>query len=202
MKKLLFLLIAGYSFTATAQKLPDIGLYKIHLTDTDKTIVADINLVSKPPVKQDLYYHWYNANMIHVTQGGYSGKLLNGTYTELYLNKNVKVQGSFKNGLMHNTWKTWNINGLLINVYNWDEGIMNGEFRLYDGKGKVLEKGTYKKGRLNGLVRTYSEPDSVKVVNYADGKIVPLSNSSFWSKFNPKKLFHHPKPGDTTGKHK
>ena len=125
MKKILFIFISLISVSANAQKMPDFGFNKVRIAADDKTILAEIIPVgSNPKAKADLYYYWYSANMIHITQGGFSGKLLNGNYNEFYLNKNLEVQGAFKNGLKNGAWKTWNEDGTLALVANWKNGVM------------------------------------------------------------------------------
>jgi hypothetical protein len=200
MKKILLIAISFISLTVNAQKMPDYGLYKIHLTDSGKTIIAEINLATEKQADPKLYYHWYTADGIHVTQGGYEGKVLNGAYNEYYLNKNIKIQGAYRNGLQHGTWKSWNANGFLLSIYNWDKGVMNGEYRLFDGKGMLTEQGYYKQGLLNGIRVSYLSADSVKQAKYENGKLVTLT-PSFWSKLNPARLFHHEK-ADTVSRHK
>jgi len=75
--KRLFYLIALLPSFCFAQKLPDFGFDKVRIADQDKIIQAEILPVSAEPArKPDRFYYWYSANMIHVTQGGYSGNLL------------------------------------------------------------------------------------------------------------------------------
>ena len=105
------------------QKLPGYGLNKVRITLADKIIVAEIEPVSSnPSIKQNLVYYWYSANIIHTTQGGFSGKLLNGQYNEYYPDKNLKEQGEFKNGLKNGIWKNWNDDGTLSALANWKHG--------------------------------------------------------------------------------
>src|SRR3978361_1257752 len=100
MKKILVLLFCLIPVYCVAQKLPDFGLNRIRIAQVDKIIQAEIDPVSsEPSVKSKLVYYWYSANAIHITQGGFSGKLLNGIYTEYYLDRNLKEQGRFKKGL-------------------------------------------------------------------------------------------------------
>ncbi|MDO3645224.1 toxin-antitoxin system YwqK family antitoxin [Mucilaginibacter sp. L3T2-6] len=200
MKKLLLIIISFFALTAKAQKMPGYGLYKIHLTDSGKTIVAEINLASEKQANPKLYYHWYTADGLHVTQGGYEGKVLNGAYNEYYLNKSIKMQGTYLRGLQHNTWKSWNAKGFLTSIYTWNKGVLNGEYSLFDGKGRLIEQGYYKNGLLNGVQVSYLAADSIKQVKYENGKPVP-SNSSFWPKLNPARLWHHEK-ADTISRHK
>src|SRR5882757_6884108 len=100
MKRLIIFLLVVFSVNAFAQKLPDMGLYKIRIIESDKNITAEIKPVkSEPSLEPDRFYNWYSSNQIKQTQGGYSGKLLNGQYNEFYLNKSLKTQGNFDRGL-------------------------------------------------------------------------------------------------------
>jgi hypothetical protein len=125
MKRILLAVFFLISFSAYAQKLPDFGVSKVRITEADKTVTAEIMVVgSDPSVRPSLFYYWYNAGVIHSTQGGFSGKLLNGQYNEFYLNKNLKQQGSFKKGLKNGSWKSWSEDGTLILFTTWKNGII------------------------------------------------------------------------------
>jgi hypothetical protein len=125
MKKILLVLSFMLSVSAYAQNLPDMGNTKVRIVEADKTTLAELNPVtSHPPLKSNLFYFWYSANAIHATQGGFSGKLLNGPYTEFYLNKNLKEQGVYKKGLKDGIWKDWNEDGTLSKAITWRRGVM------------------------------------------------------------------------------
>ncbi len=110
---------------ASAQVYPDYGLTKLRLTDSGRTIELEINPIKhEPAVKTSLFYFWYSASQVHATQGGYSGQLLNGVYTEYYKNKNLKEQGAFSRGLKDGLWKSWNTDGTLRQAVIWDQGIV------------------------------------------------------------------------------
>src|ERR1700744_5706173 len=84
------------SLSALAQTLPDYGQNKVRIALPDKQIVAELNPVPahiRP--KSTLWYFWYDANVIHTTQGGFGGKLLDGTYQEFFINKNLEMEGHF-----------------------------------------------------------------------------------------------------------
>ncbi|MDB5137822.1 MAG: hypothetical protein JWP37_4425 [Mucilaginibacter sp.] len=124
MKRILVILFCLISVSVNAQKLPETS-YRVRLSEADKTILAEINPVNAViKAKAALYYYWYSAGVIHATQGGFSGKLLNGVYTEYYLNKNLKEQGTFKRGLKSDIWKTWNDDGSLKQTATWKDGVM------------------------------------------------------------------------------
>lgn len=181
MKKILFIILIPLS--GFAQKLPDFGIIKIRIPGEDKTILAEVYPVSKNvSPKNDKTYYWYGSNMIHTTQGGYNGKLLNGLYTEYYLNKNLKEQGLFKKGLKDGTWKTWNENGVLLQTSTWENGFLSGEFRIYSSNGRLKQNGTYLDNLLNGQSRYYSGTDSGKVVFYNHGKVLSEQPVPFWKK--------------------
>lgn len=139
------LLICLCPLFSQAQKIPDFGFDKVHLADGDKTIQAEILPVSSAPkAEPNRTYFWYNANVIHSTRGGFSGRLLNGSYAEYYPDKNLKEQGHFNKGLKDGVWKDWTDNGLLINSYTWSNGIRSGKFALYDEQGRVKQSGKYR----------------------------------------------------------
>jgi antitoxin component YwqK of YwqJK toxin-antitoxin module len=124
MKKISLIFFCFISLTALAQKMPDEGYYKARITLPDMTILAEIDpIATNPTAKANLFYYWYEANAIHSTQGGFSGKLLNGQYNEYYPNKNLKVQGGFKKGLKNGEWKSWNVDGTLTEVTTWKNGV-------------------------------------------------------------------------------
>ena len=125
MKRILFIICLLISGSVYAQKLPDMGLNKVRIIEADKTILAEMNPISSAPSpKTNLFYYWYNANTIHSTQGGFSGTLLNGQYTEYFLNKNLKEQGIFKKGLKNGVWKSWNEDGTLSQGITWKNGLV------------------------------------------------------------------------------
>jgi len=124
MKNILIVMLCFLWTASLAQKMPEEGLDKVRIIGSNKSIVAELNPVnSLPKAKIKLFYYWYAANSIHKTQGGYSGTLLNGLYTEYFANKSLQEQGSFVSGLKHGIWKAWDENGKLISETNWKNGI-------------------------------------------------------------------------------
>jgi len=98
---------------------------QIRIVDTSQEIRADVlPYKSEPKIKNDRYYFWYLNNLIHSTQGGYNGKLLNGHYIAFYPDKNLKEEGYFKKGLKDGEWKAWNRKGDLTGVTTWNDGIV------------------------------------------------------------------------------
>lgn len=112
------------AFSATAQSYrkdyKEIVADRIIVNFPDETVTAFTKPVKKkiePNISKN--YYWFSAHAIRITQGGYSGKLLNGPYTTVYLNKNLKEQGSFKDGLKEGNWRTWYPNGNLKETVAW-----------------------------------------------------------------------------------
>jgi antitoxin component YwqK of YwqJK toxin-antitoxin module len=124
MKKIMAILLFFVSGAVCAQEMPDMTI-KVRIVETGKTVVAEVNQVaSLPSTKSNLFYYWYSANSIHSTQGGFSGKLLDGEYDEYYPDKGLKEQGLFKKGLKSGTWKDWNADGTLKAEANWKNGVL------------------------------------------------------------------------------
>jgi hypothetical protein len=184
MKKILILLLF-ISTAAAAQKIPDYGFNKVRITDGDKTIQAELKPIKNAPdVETDRLYFWYGSNIIHTTQGGFSGRLLNGDYSEYYLSKNLKEQGLFDEGLKNGIWKSWDDNGNLIQLYTWQKGIKDGKFTLYDSRGVVKQTGEYDSGLLDGPVKLFDQNGVATIVLYKNGTVIANKPVSFWQKIN------------------
>ncbi|MDP9080026.1 MAG: hypothetical protein M3O71_21580 [Bacteroidota bacterium] len=125
MRKIFFVLFCLLGTAAYGQDLPNSGFDKARIVEPDRVIQLELKPVSsKPHLKKELFYAWYGANTIHFTQGGYSGRLLNGWYNEYYLNKNLKLQGFYKGGLKTGPWKEWKEDGSLTSQVNWKNGTI------------------------------------------------------------------------------
>lgn len=154
--------------------------YKITFKVTDKSI-NDANIDAKKE------YFWYSANKIMKTQGGFSGKLLNGDYNEFYLTKNLKEQGTFKLGLKNGLWNKWSTSGKLLYQANYKDGLLHGVYFQYDTLGNLKEENSYRNGLLNGISKKYVSKDNILTTKYDDGAIKPKKEGKFsiWL----KKLF-------------
>jgi len=146
--------------------------HKIIVNHDDYTIVAYVKPTRRIYIESDLLYYWFSTSLIKSTQGGYSGKLLNGSYQELFLNKNLKELGAFRAGLKTGNWKSWDESGRLKEEYSWDSGKRNGAYSKYDSLGRLSEKGKYRNDLLSGK-QTRLIGDSTNIVYYKKGKIVP-----------------------------
>lgn len=122
-------------------------------------------------IGMDVKYAWFSGNRINWTQGGYSGKLLDGPYSEFYENKALKTQGSFDMGLKSGEWKSWTEKGLPDSVVNYSHGKLSGRFERYDVSGGLLVKGKYHRGLVHGKLERRVSADSVLITSYKDGKV-------------------------------
>ncbi len=148
MRKLIFLLLLIPSI-ALAQKLPDYGLYKARIANPDSVVEAEFLPIRKQPRRREnLLFYWFSANSIHITQGSYSGKLLNGSYEAYFPDKSLKTQGQFNTGLKTGVWRSWDNKGTMVELYTWKNGFKNGEYQLFDTNGKPRESGVYKHDQL------------------------------------------------------
>jgi len=172
-----------------AQILPNQGFYKVRLVQEDKIVQAEINPAK--PAKQiynERLYYWYKPNQIEVTQGGFSGKLLNGYYEEFFRNKELMSQGSFKKGLKNGIWKSWQPGGKLLDVVCWKDGLKDGAYFYYDTAGKLKEDGFYRDGKLHGLRRVYNTTNGqAESMTYRKGQQEAKQPSlGFWNKLFKK----------------
>jgi antitoxin component YwqK of YwqJK toxin-antitoxin module len=132
-----------------AQEVPPSGFDKVRIADGNTIIQAELlPLTSRVDAKPDRLYYWYGSNLIHATQGGFSGTLLNGSYSEYYANKSLKEQGVFKNGLKEGIWKSWNTDGFLVKEFTWKKGLRSGHFFTCDEKGVITGSGEYRHDQL------------------------------------------------------
>jgi antitoxin component YwqK of YwqJK toxin-antitoxin module len=165
---------------------------EIIIKQADTLIRAQIlteksSLKSKP----DLEYFWYQAGIIKSNIGGYSGRLLHGSYA-VFINENLVCKGVFNYGLKDGKWKTWFNNGDLAIISNWNKGKRQGEFINYNRQGEILEKKNYFHGLLHGeqIVR---ENDSLFIKKFRKGKeIIPgtLKEKNFTSEPSDSILIH------------
>ncbi|MET3981628.1 antitoxin component YwqK of YwqJK toxin-antitoxin module [Mucilaginibacter sp. UYP25] len=183
-----------FSYTlAAAQHIPDYGINRVRLNEEDRTLLFEtIPFGSLPNAVPGRIYFWYSAGKILHTQGGYSGKLLNGLYRSYYSNKNLMEEGAFSKGLQDGNWKKWNLSGLLTEVTIWQKGIQNGPFQTFDSTGLILTSGSYSKGLLDGQFKRHVTGDSVVTSYYKNGIITqPVS---LWKKLN---VFRRKKKADS-----
>lgn len=159
MKKLLIGILLSASVTVLyAQKefknVPKIPITREVILNHNDTIVKARIFTTNPVLKKvfDKTYTWYNREAILQTVGGWSGKLLEGTYEVFYPNKNLQEQGMYESGWKEGLWRNWYPSGKLQQKKTWKKGMLHGAFEVYAMDGSIVEKGCYKKGKLQGVV--------------------------------------------------
>ena len=163
-----FIFFVGSASGQRSEK--DLLSHKITVNQDDCIVTAYVKPVRGWPVETDKRYYWFSAHSIKSTQGGYSGKLLNGDYRESYANRNLKELGYFYKGLKTGIWRSWSQNGKLTEDYTWNFGEKNGIYHKYDSLGKVLERGKYCNGLLHGKQRILVG-DSTRTIYYHKGQL-------------------------------
>lgn len=118
---------------------------KTQMLKDPKKMTPDVNLT----------YHWYTAQKIMETKGGYDGKLLHGYYHSFYLTDQLFESGQFKYGVKNGEWKNWYPNGKIKEVTHWKNGRKNGKYSLYNEFGLLMATGKFRRDELEGEFKTY-----------------------------------------------
>jgi hypothetical protein len=113
-------------------------------------------------------YFWFKGGLIHETDYGVAGEVLNGNFKKYFHSNQLAEQGVFKKGLKVGLWKSWYENGKIETTQIWKSGQKNGNFFRYDSNGEILEKGNYKKNLKHGLWIDMIQKDSL---TYKKGSI-------------------------------
>ncbi|RKR09080.1 hypothetical protein C8C83_0680 [Flavobacterium sp. 90] len=123
-------------------------------------------------------YSWFKGGLIHETQGGIAGDLLNDKFIKMYHSNQLAEQGEFKNGLRVGIWKTWHQNGILATDQNWHNGLRSGIYSRFDITGNLVEKGRFVANYKTGK---WIDTEKKDTVIYKKGKVIiqkPTFNKS------------------------
>lgn len=101
-------------------------------------------------------YHWIKGQDLHVTQGGYSGRLLHGECTKFHPGGQLREQGRYDKGVKDGAWYTWQANGTLVSVEQWRKGRLHGRSLFYDTSGVPVRADLYR----NGVLKRTQEVDA------------------------------------------
>ena len=147
--------------------------------------------------RSEKFYYWYQSRKIQKTQGGFSGKLLHGSYQEFSGNKQLLRQGFYKKGLPHGEWKFWSDNQHLIKEEQWNKGRLNGQVSLYNEKGILSMQGPMNDAQWDGKIwvldtvvndyqwKYYSKGEEISKEEYIDQNIFRKTANyinSLWNK--------------------
>ncbi len=153
----------------------------VYINSPDSSVHAHaITSEVKCKAKMGHSYYWYNMNSILSSDGGFSGRLLHGSYTSYYKNHNLKCQGVFDRGLKQGIWTTWNLNGKVSERTHYSMGVADGSRELYDSSGQRTMRIYYRNGKRTGKTTIFSQDSSDSVIRYKNGvAIVPkIKNDS------------------------
>lgn len=145
---------------------------EISSKDFSESITIARNNHEKRKINSHLWYYWYLNNAVHFSEGGYSGKLLNGEYKSYYKNMNLRSSGNFRYGLMHDEWKTWYSNGFLKSSEQWKNGIKHGTCAYFSVNGEIRTIEKYQRGILEGKRKVYSNDSLIEIRYFKNGKEV------------------------------
>jgi len=177
---ILFLQVLLSSPIAMGQRsYAGIGDYSHTVHYADRKVVFHLKEGGNGNVNADATktYAWYSGNQINTTQGGFNGKLLDGEFTEYFLNKNLKSKGEFEEGLKVGLWRNWRENGQLESSVHFLKGVMAGRSQNHDEQGVLREEGKYDNGLKQGYWMRFISKDSITVQRYDKGVIVPERRS-------------------------
>ena len=164
---ILFFVIASLTCHAQVKELAIFRRFTISVEDGSKSIFYADNIKISP--NSDKTYTWYESNQLHRTMGGYSGKLLNGQFTQYFPTKNLSTQGLYVKGLKQGVWREWYINGHLKSESQWMANIEEGPFVRYDQQGNWTQRGHLKDGKLHGRIEN-SLQDSISYQYFDQGQ--------------------------------
>lgn len=119
-------------------------------------------------------YTWFAGGQLHQTQGNYKDRLLDGTYTDSYANKQLAQKGTYKKGLQRGNWSKWREDGTLSFYSHYKKGQLNHYQISYDSVGFPAKRIHYRKGIKQGLEQNYEEGKWKSVGRYKNGKSFPL----------------------------
>lgn len=196
MRYVLTIYLACYVMAASAQKYPEeLVKHRATVNYADHYLTFFVH-----PLKTEVFpdpakrYYWYSANDVRSTQGGFSGKLLNGAYSDFYKNKQLKEHGVFIKGLKAGNWRSWDDKGVLREDSGWKNGTLHGRSYKYNTSGKLTEQVNYRQGTLGGKRVIYGTGDSVSVSYFRKGKeyqpkliLLPVLRKLFRKKIEPGK---------------
>jgi hypothetical protein len=155
----------------------------------DSTIKSSYHTgANKTPLNPGYTYYWYYDGKINHNQGGYSGKLLDGTFEVFDGKGRLMKKGQFKAGLKQNQWVAWYSNGKMQNVWMYKNGYLEGKIKRFDELGNLLALENYKTGLLHGKC-IYYENGTAREKVYKKGMEIVIFKKESSKKFE--------KPGDT-----
>lgn len=154
LSSLLYLILAtlllSFSDPYTIKRISDQN-FRYEFYTTDKKI---------NPKKSKTYY-WFKGGLIHNSQAGITGDLLDDKFIKMYHSNQLAEQGEFKNGLKVGLWKTWHPNGKIQTIQYWSNGLKSGDYYCYDENGVMTVKGKFNHDIQIGKWIDYTKQDTL-----------------------------------------
>jgi len=129
--------------------------------------IADKNEIEDPKLNQ--YYTWFKIDQINRTQGFFEGKLLEGEYLVLALDRSIMTKGNYIQGQRDGKWIKWYPNGNIRSAYEYKKDKRSGDFVRQSEAGQILQKGNYSEDKLDGLCIYYQADTVFLKVKYKKG---------------------------------
>jgi hypothetical protein len=125
-----------------------------------------------PQADLDRRYWWYGSGEVKSSQGGYSGRLLDGPYLLRTHEGDLLEEGQLTAGKRNGQWRGWYPGGALRGVRHYRAGQLHGPFEEYYPDGSLRREGRYRRGRLRGRVRVYESNGQRSLLRYREGEEV------------------------------
>lgn len=159
-------------------KLPDYSFSKM----ADLSDIGKINLRGKPidygEVVTEFLFDIQDFDEIILDSKVLNCVRSNGSisYSENYINSNLKIEMNIKDGLLNGVKKYFYDNGNLKYDVEYSNGKRNGKFNLYRESGQIIKSESYNDGRRQGeyLSRSFYQNGNVHIE-------IKSSNNSFYS---------------------
>jgi len=174
MQKLLGIFFLIFQINSSAQKQPEVAAlnrFSFMRADTLYQFYA-VKPPNKIKLSNDKTYYWYVKDTILITRGSSDGRILHGSFTIHYPDKNLKDRGKYKYGLKTGEWKSWYPGGELQQVSTWRNGIPDGSVEEFDKKGDKIKSGYYRNKLFTGYIIELLSDGKSKKVSYEKGKVV------------------------------
>ena len=167
----LSLLLLGFSCIAQMEERVEIKSLNRQLIKRKDTVYRFYADFPDHPVHiyPNRLYFWFQKDTILTTVGGYDGRLLDGSYTVFYPDRNLAVSGEFTDGLRTGEWRSWYAGGRIRSIVHWRRGLESGPFTEFDSAGGKSREGVYRDGVLSGKIRVYAGDGTYRTIEYKDG---------------------------------
>ena len=156
-----------------AQKKPVMNALNRFEINQKDTIYRFYAVIPPKKLKFDFTrnYYGFTKDTIIITQGAVAERILHGSFTVYFPDKNLKEAGKFNYGLKSGEWKWWFPDGQLKQITNWKDGEMDGVIEEYNFDGSKTKSGYYKNSLFTGYIIEGSSDGKNKKLIYKKGQV-------------------------------